>query len=123
MGTPVGLSGVVVLVVVVLFWLFDAVLMQRLKQGVATWNDSCAVPNEVTARLRICVVSSVTGIVLYFIRLILEIATSAVVAHDLRYQAAGYAITAIFAALKIMRVVAVKSFGKWLATRPTKAEP
>jgi hypothetical protein len=115
-----GIISSAVLVLVSLFWLLDAALMARFKQVVEAWSGAGDPPSEVTTWFHICVVSATVGIVLYFIRLALEVASSFALTHDIHQQLYGYLITLLLAGLKIMRVLAVNSFSRWLGMAQSK---
>merc|ERR1712187_868767 len=117
---PIGIISSAALATVVLFWLLDAAFMVRFKRIVEAWSDAGEPPPELTTWFRICIVSATIGIVLYFIRLALEVATSVVVTHDIHSQWYTYVSTLCFAGLKIMRVRAVNSFSRWLSVTQSK---
>jgi hypothetical protein len=120
LDSPIGIISSVVLAAVSLFWLLDAALMARFKQVVEAWSGAGDPPSEVTTWFHICLVSATVGIVLYFIRLALEVATSITITHDIQQQFVGYVITLLLAGLKIMRVLAVNSFSRWLSVAQSK---
>merc|ERR1712203_1022233 len=120
LDSPIGILSSVVLAVVSLVWLLDAALMVRFKQVVEAWSGAGDPPSEVTTWFHICLVGATVGIVLYFIRLALEVATSIAITHDIQQQYANYAITLLLAGLKIMRVLAVNSFSRWLSVAQSK---
>jgi len=115
---PIGIIANAVLATVTLFWLLDAAFMVRFKQIVEAWSDAGEPPLELTTWFRICIVSATTGVVLFFVKLALEVAES-VVTHDY-YFLVFYAETLCFACIKIMRVRAVNSFSRWLSVTQSK---
>jgi len=116
---PIGIISTAVLAIVTLFGLLDAAFMVRFKQIVEAWSDAGEPPLELTTWFRICIVSATTLVVLYFIKLALEVATS-VVTHDNPFLFVHYVITLCFAGLKIMRVRAINSFSRWLSVTQSK---
>jgi len=120
LDSPIGIISSAVLALVSLVWLLDAALMARFKHVTEAWSGAGDPPSEVTRWFHICVVGATVGIVLYFIRLAIEVATSIAIAHDIQQQFAGYVITLLLAGLKIMRVLAVSSFSRWLSVAQSK---
>jgi len=119
--TPMSILSLVLLVLVLAFWVTDAILVAYLKNMVHSYEHEPSAPDCVITWLWVSVASSIVGILVYIVRIGLEILMLVSEMH-MESESSDVSwtpwlvviISFIYVAVKVLRVFAFASFRSWI---------
>lgn len=113
----INVVSLVMLLLVIAFWVADAILVGYLKNMVHTYEHEPSAPDCVITWLWVAVGSSIAGILVYIVRIGLEIMITASLMHDKSSSwvaGVGVIVGVLYLSVKVLRVFAFASFRSWI---------